>query len=90
MKMKALALLVIAAPLAACGYTPRDRAISGGLIGAGAGAIVGGAAAGTAGGALAGAAIGGVGGAIIGHATAPRHHCYARDRYGYRVRVRCY
>lgn len=50
-----------------CGYHPADRALSGGLLGAGAGAAIG-AAAGDVG---AGALIGGVGGAILGGVTRP-------------------
>jgi len=55
--------------LAACGYTPGQRAVSGGLIGAGGGAALGavtGVGAGT--GALVGAGAGALGGAL----TAPR------------------
>ena len=55
--------------LAACGYTPGQRAVSGGLIGAGGGAAIGavtGVGAGT--GALVGAGAGALGGAV----TAPR------------------
>ncbi len=85
---KAIVLAVILPLTAACGSTANDRALTGGLIGAGAGAIIGGVATGTGGGALAGAAIGGVGGAMIGHATAPKY-CRAYDRYGNRIRVRC-
>lgn len=52
-------------------YDPGQRAVGGGLIGAGAGALVGGAIGGGRG-ALAGAAIGGVGGAVAGAATTPQ------------------
>lgn len=87
--MRKLIVLSVILPLtAACGSTANDRALTGGLLGAGAGAIIGGVATGTSGGALAGAAIGGVGGAVIGSATAPRY-CYAYNRYGNRIRVRC-
>jgi osmotically inducible lipoprotein OsmB len=85
---KVMALAVILPLTAACGSTANDRAVTGGLLGAGAGAVIGGVASGTAGGALAGAAIGGVGGAVIGHATTP-HYCYAYNRYGNRYRVSC-
>ena len=55
--------------LAACGNDPGTRAVTGGLLGAGAGAAVGGATGGNAGtGALIGAGVGAVGGA----ATTPR------------------
>ena len=84
-----VSLGVIALSLGACSeYSRTDRAIGGGLLGAGAGAIVGGVAAGSAGGALAGGAIGGVAGAIIGAETTPRA-CRARDYYGRVVRVPC-
>jgi hypothetical protein len=53
--------------LAACGTTPEDRAVSGGLLGAGAGAAIG-SLSGDAG---AGAIIGGVGGAAVGALTDP-------------------
>lgn len=53
--------------LSACGTDPGDRAVSGGLLGAGAGAAIG-SVTGSAG---AGAVIGGVAGAAIGAATDP-------------------
>lgn len=53
--------------LSACGTTPGDRALSGGLLGAGAGAAIG-SVTGSAG---AGAVIGGVAGAAIGATTSP-------------------
>lgn len=75
--------------LGACSeYSRRDRAIGGGLIGAGTGALIGGLASRSAGGAVAGGAIGGVAGAIIGAETTPRA-CRARDYYGRIVRVPC-
>jgi len=60
---------VLAATLAlsGCGTNPGDRAVSGGLIGAGAGAVIGAAT----GNPAAGAAIGGVTGAVVGAATDP-------------------
>ena len=61
-----LALLV---GLAGCGYSPGDRALSGGLIGAGGGAAIAGIAGGNP---LAGAAIGGAAGALGGALTSPR------------------
>jgi osmotically inducible lipoprotein OsmB len=63
----ACAAVTAALALAACGTTPGDRAVSGGLLGAGAGAAVG-SLAGNAG---AGAVIGGLGGAAVGAATDP-------------------
>ena len=66
------ALAVIAlGSLAACGNTPGQRAVSGGLLGAGGGAVVGAA---TGGNPLTGAVIGGVGGAAVGAVTAPRRY----------------
>lgn len=54
--------------LAACGTNPGDRAVSGGILGAGAGAVIAGATGGSVG---TGAAIGAVGGAVLGAATDP-------------------
>lgn len=59
--------LATALLLAGCGTDPGDRALSGGMIGAGAGAVIG-AATGTA---ATGAVIGAVGGALVGGATDP-------------------
>ena len=55
--------------VAGCGYRPSDRALSGGLIGAGGGAAIAGIAGGNP---LAGAAIGGAAGALGGALTSPR------------------
>ena len=63
------ALLIAGLGLTACGYSQGDRALSGGLIGAGAGAAIGsvtGLGAGT------GAVLGGAAGAVGGAATSPR------------------
>jgi hypothetical protein len=60
-------LLFGALALSACGTYKADRAVSGGLIGAGGGAAIG-AIAGNAG---AGALIGGGVGAVVGAATSP-------------------
>jgi len=54
--------------LAGCGRTPGDRAVSGGLIGAGTGAAIGAV---TGGSPLGGALIGGAAGAIGGAVTSP-------------------
>jgi hypothetical protein len=54
--------------LAACGTDPGERALSGGLLGAGAGAAIGAA---TGGSAATGALIGGAAGAVGGAATSP-------------------
>jgi hypothetical protein len=54
--------------LAACGRDPGTRAVTGGLLGAGAGAAVGGATGGNPGtGALIGGGVGAVGGALTAH-----------------------
>jgi len=63
----AAAAITTALALSACGTTPGDRAVSGGLLGAGAGAAIG-SLSGNAG---AGAVIGGVGGAAAGALTDP-------------------
>lgn len=70
--LKTAALLAgLALSLAACGETPGTRAVTGGLLGAGAGAAVGAATGGNAGtGALIGGGVGAVGGAV----TAPRRY----------------
>ena len=94
---KFMTCLFLAGSLAACNaYNPNDRAVAGGLIGAGTGAVIGGVATGRAGGALAGAAIGAAGGAIVGAATTPRpaysrniRTCRGYDEYGNPVRVAC-
>lgn len=73
MKMWTLALIAGSfLMLAGCDpYSPGQRAVGGGLLGAGAGAAIGGIAGGNAGtGALVGGAVGAVGGA----ATTPRRY----------------
>jgi osmotically inducible lipoprotein OsmB len=57
--------------LAGCGRSPGERALTGGLIGAGSGAAISGL---TGGNPLAGAVIGGGIGAIGGAVTAPRRY----------------
>lgn len=65
-----LLLSSLALGLAACGQSTGDRALSGGLLGAGAGAAVGAIAGGGIGtGALIGGALGAAGGAV----TSPRN-----------------
>lgn len=83
-------LIVVGATLAlaGCQTVEQDRALTGAVIGGAAGTAIGAVAGGSTGSALAGGAIGAASGAIIGGATTPRR-CYARDRYGYRHRVRC-
>jgi len=63
-----LILGTLAMGLAGCGYSPGTRAVTGGLIGAGAGAAIAGA---TGGRPATGALIGGGVGAIGGAVTAP-------------------
>jgi osmotically inducible lipoprotein OsmB len=64
-----LVLIPLAVSLAGCGYDRGDRAVSGGLLGAGGGAAI---AAVTGGSPLVGAAIGGGAGAIGGALTSGR------------------
>jgi osmotically inducible lipoprotein OsmB len=76
MKSGAIAATVATAlMLASCGTAPGERAVSGGILGAGAGAAIG-SVTGSAG---RGAVIGGVGGAALGALTSPGYY----DRYGY-------
>lgn len=65
--MPIAAVAVTAMFLSACGSDPGDRAVSGGLLGAGAGAAIGSVT----GGAGTGAVIGGVSGAALGALTKP-------------------
>jgi len=71
MRLRTLAVAMTACvALAACGTSPKDRAISGAGIGAATGAVIGVVA----GGPILGAAlIGGAAGAVAGAVTAPRH-----------------
>ncbi len=70
MRNTTMALLcTLALGLAACGATPGERAVSGGLLGAGAGAAIGSLSGNAGTGALIGAGAGAVGGAV----TAPRY-----------------
>ena len=93
----ALSLAVVAGlGVAGCTdpYDPGQRAVGGGLLGAGAGAAIGGIAGGGRGAAI-GALVGGAGGAVAGAATtpqapppyyggyAPAPGYYAAPRYGY-------
>jgi len=66
MRKSSLVLLAVAGlGLGACGYSTGDRAVSGGLLGAGAGAGIGALTGGNAGtGALIGGAAGAAGGAL--------------------------
>lgn len=64
----AISALALSVSITACGTTQPDRALSGGLLGAGTGAIIG-SVTGSAG---KGALIGGLGGAAIGALTSSR------------------
>lgn len=85
------AVAILVGGLVACN-TPEERAVGGGLIGAGAGALIGSAVTGgRASGAWTGAAIGGLAGAAVG-ATSGRRECarWRRDYYGNPVCVAYY
>ena len=67
---KIILVAMVTLGLAACGQTPGERAVTGGLLGAGGGAAIGAATGGHAGtGALIGGGVGALGGAL----TAPRY-----------------
>jgi hypothetical protein len=74
-RIPSLAVLGIVLGLSACTnpYDPGQRAIGGGLLGAGTGAAIGGLAGGGRG-AATGALIGGAVGAVGGAATTPQRH----------------
>jgi osmotically inducible lipoprotein OsmB len=63
-----MTLLATVLCLAGCGYSPGDRAASGGLMGAGVGAAI---TAATGGAPLVGALVGGAVGAVAGAVTSP-------------------
>ncbi len=65
------AVAALALSAAACGYTPEQRAVSGGALGAATGAAIGAATGGGVGAAVAGGALGAATGAIAGAATTP-------------------
>ena len=71
LRMAVLGGLALTAAACSNPYDPTQRAIGGGLIGAGGGAAVGGLAGGGSGAAL-GAVVGGLGGAAVGAATTPQ------------------
>jgi uncharacterized protein YcfJ len=83
-KMLALSLaLAAAASVSACQTPQQQNALTGGVLGGGAGALIGSAVThGSAGGALAGAAIGGASGAMIGAASTPPYQGQCA-RWGY-------
>ena len=66
-----VAMLGTATILGGCGYTPEQRAASGGLIGAGTGAAIAGAAGGGPGAVIASSLLGAGAGALIGANTRP-------------------
>jgi hypothetical protein len=65
-----LAAAALSLGLAACGASPGERAVSGGLLGAGTGAAIGSLSGNAGTGALIGAGVGAVGGAV----TAPSRY----------------
>jgi osmotically inducible lipoprotein OsmB len=72
MKYLQLAIIPCILALSACGETPKDRAASGALVGAGAGAAVGAVVAGNPwAGAAVGGAVGAGAGAAVGSMTSP-------------------
>ena len=79
-KVMTAAVLVLTLGVGACN-TPGERAVGGGLLGAGAGALIGGAAGGGRGAAI-GALAGGTTGAVVGAATAPCPYGTYQDYYG--------
>lgn len=72
--------------LSACGTTSGDRALSGGLIGAGTGALIG-SVTGSAG---KGALIGGLGGMALGALTSPRQVNFGEPLWRHSSRSRPY
>jgi len=76
--------LLLATAALADPYNPAERAIGGGLLGAGTGAVIG-AIAGGGHGAGVGAAVGGGLGAIAGAATTPARPRHAYRRHYYNV-----
>jgi hypothetical protein len=79
--------LLLSATAYADPYNPAERAIGGGLVGAGTGAVIGAIAGGRRGAGI-GAAVGGGLGAVAGAATTParprgssRHYHYVHHRY---------
>lgn len=85
-------LISLSLVLSACGTTQSDRALSGGLLGAGTGAVIGSVT----GSAVNGAIFGGLGGAALGALSSPRvlnlgtplwRHAYASHHHRYASRV---
>ncbi len=76
----AVLILAVAAQLAACGYTPQQRAASGAALGGATGAAIGAATGGGVGAALAGGVLGAATGAVVGANTAPPPGYYPPPR----------
>jgi hypothetical protein len=83
---KLLVVIGMALALAGCQTARQDRALTGGLIGGGAGALIGGLAGGSAGAAVAGGVIGAAAGALIADATRPGYCYYYRNHRRHYVR----
>jgi uncharacterized protein YcfJ len=81
--------LAAALALAACGTTPGDRAVSGGLLGAGAGAAIGSLSGHAGEGALIGAAAGAVTGAVTDPCTLNLGDPYWKQRSREEYYERC-
>jgi hypothetical protein len=78
---KTLALgAVLAAGLSACGTTPGDRAVSGGLLGAGVGGAIGSLSGDAGTGALIGGAVGAAAGAVTDPCSVNLGHPIWRDQ----------
>ena len=78
MRTTGFAILAVAGlALGACGQTPGERALTGGLLGAGGGAAIGSLSGNAGAGALIGGAVGAVGGAVTAPAQ-PRSDYYYR------------
>lgn len=85
MKAKLILLAGAALTLAACGTSPGERAVSGGLMGAAAGAVIGNNVGD--GDAATGAIIGGATGAVAGAVTAPSNRAPSNRRQRYDERT---
>lgn len=81
--MRKIMMVLVLLALSACGQTMGDRALSGGLLGAGGGALIGGMTGGNAG---TGAILGGLGGASVGALTTPEPSYGGGRGYGRRHR----
>lgn len=84
--LRLLVVIGMALALAGCQTARQDRALTGGLIGGGAGALIGGLAGGSAGAAVAGGVVGAAAGALIADATRPGYCYYYRHHRRHYVR----